>query len=276
MKKLTFTILFCLFLTATFAQTTLLTTSFEGPGFDKGWTMGVSQGIEHEPQDYPATGLDPWEKWDITETTSFGYVHSGDSAAWIGGTMYQETTHDWLMTPPIPIPEIGETTLYYWLWYHSEQMYVNKFYIMIYDVDNSSWEQAYLLANDFNSPYHYTEEYKLSLKPWKGKKIMLAFVKNGTYQMAMDDIRILNYDGDYIKDNEYVSGMKIYPNPASNCLKIELQEITNDNLSIVDVTGKIVLSETITSNNVEINISCLDSGFYIVKIGDYIEKLFVK
>lgn len=276
MKKLTFTILFCLFLTATFAQTTLLTTSFEGPGFDKGWTMGVSQGIELEPQDYPATGLDPWEKWDITETTSFGYVHSGDSAAWIGGTMYQETTHDWLMTPPIPIPEIGETTLYYWLWYHSEQMYVNKFYIMIYDVDKSSWEQAYLLANDFNSPYHYTEEYKLSLNPWKGKKIMLAFVKNGTYQMAMDDIRILNYDGDYIKDNEYVSGMKIYPNPASDCLKIELQEITNENLSIVDVTGKIVLSETITSNNVEINISCLDSGFYIVKIGDYIEKLFVK
>lgn len=276
MKKLTFTILFCFMLTAAFAQMTILSTSFEGPGFDKGWTMGVSQGIEFEPQDYPATGLDPWEKWDITETTSFGYVHSGDSAAWIGGTLYQEPTHDWLMTPMIPIPEDGETTLYYWLWYHSEQMYVNKFYIMIYDNDNSSWEQAYLLANEFNSPYHYTEEYKLSLDPWKGKKIMLAFVKNGTYQMAMDDIRILNNDHDGIKDPELVSEMKLYPNPANDCLKIELPDITNDKLSIIDVTGKIVLSETITSNNVEINISCLDSGFYIVKIGDFVDKLFVK
>ena len=80
MKKLFTTILLCFLFTAAFAQKELLSTSFEGPGFDEGWTMGVSQGINLEPQDYPATGLDPWEKWDITETTSFGYVHSGDSA----------------------------------------------------------------------------------------------------------------------------------------------------------------------------------------------------
>ena len=65
-------------------------------------------------------------------------------------------------------------------------------------------------------------------------------------------------------------------NGNDDCTILNTIQITNDNLSIVDVTGKIVLSETITSNNVEINISCLDSGFYIVKIGDYIEKLFVK
>lgn len=277
MKKISFTILFSFLLGFTaFSQKTLLSTSFEGPGFDPDWTIGVSQGINQEPHDYPATGLEPWEKWAITATTQFGYVHSGDSAAWIGGTLYDMPTHDWLMTPLVTIPEVGETTLYYWLWYHSEQMYVNKFYIMIYDNDNSSWEQAYLLANEFNSPYHYTEEYKLSLNPWKGKDVKLAFVKNGTYQMAMDDIRVVNYNSDNIQDAECVSGMKLYPNPANDCLKIELPDITNDKLSIIDVTGKIVLSETITSNNVEINISCLDSGFYIVKIGDFVDKLFVK
>lgn len=276
MKKLTFTTLFCFLLTAVFAQTTLLSTSFEGPGFDEGWTMGVSQGIELEPHDYPATGLDPWEKWAITDATPFGYVHSGDSAAWIGGTLYQEPTHDWLITPLISIPEEGEIALYYWLWYHSEQMYVNKFYIMVYDYESSSWKQAYLLANEFNSPYHYTEEYKLSLNPWKGKDVKLAFVKNGTYQMAMDDIRVVHYNSNNIQDTECISAMKLYPNPANDCLKIEVKEFTDNKLSIIDVTGKIVLSETLTSNNAEINISSLNSGFYFVKVGNYIDKLFVK
>ena len=157
MKKIYITLLLHFALIASLcAQNVLLETSFEGPGFDEGWTIGMSQGIDIPPQDYPSTGLDPWEKWDITETTSFGYVHSGDSAAWIGGTAVEEPKHDWLMTPLISIPENENAMMYYWLWYHSEMSFVNRFYIMIYDNETATWEQAYLLANEFNSPYHYT------------------------------------------------------------------------------------------------------------------------
>ena len=276
MKKLFTTILLCFLFTAAFAQKELLTTSFEGPGFDKGWTMGVSQGIELDPQDYPATGLDPWEKWDITETTSFGYVHSGDSAAWIGGTLYDVPTHDWLMTPVISIPEVGETALFYWLWYHSEAMYVNRFYIMVYDMEEESWEQAYLLANEFNSPYHYTEEYKFNLNPWKGKDVKLAFVKNGTYQMAMDDIRVVTFNNEDITDIDEIAEINIYPNPAKDFLKIEIQEYIDDNLIITDITGKTLITKAVTSNNIEIDVSSLNSGLYLIKIGGYIGKFIIK
>lgn len=276
MKKLFTTILLCFLFTAAFAQKELLSTSFEGPGFDEGWTMGVSQGINLEPQDYPATGLDPWEKWDITETTSFGYVHSGDSAAWIGGTLYDVPTHDWLMTPVISIPEVGETALFYWLWYHSEAMYVNRFYIMVYDMEEESWEQAYLLANEFNSPYHYTEEYKFNLNPWKGKDVKLAFVKNGTYQMAMDDIRVVTFNNEDITDIDEIAEINIYPNPAKDFLKIEIQEYIDDNLIITDITGKTLITKTVTSNNIEIDVSSLNSGLYLIKIGGYIGKFIIK
>lgn len=277
MKKINFTIILCLLLGLTaFSQTTLLSTSFEGPGFDEGWTMGVSQGINLAPQDYPATGLDPWEKWDITETTSFGYVHSGDSAAWIGGTLYDVPTHDWLMTPEISIPAEGETTLYYWLWYHSEAMYVNRFYIMIYDIENEIWEQGYLLANEFNSPYHYTEEYKFSLTKWKGRDIMLAFVKNGTYQMAMDDIRVLTNNPNALND-ENIAAISVYPNPANDIVKIELGDNYYDNsLTITDITGKIMMKINATSNNMEINVSHLSSGLYFIKYGDKVGKLTIE
>lgn len=277
MKKIYLALLFnlVLFISAS-AQTTLLETSFEGPGFDEGWTMGVSQAITQAPQDYPATGLDPWEKWDITDATSFGYVHSGDSAAWIGGTMYPETTHDWLMTPVISIPENDNAVINYWLWYHSEAMYINSFYIMIYDMESETWNEAYKLANDFNSPYHYTEPYKLDISEWKGKDVKIAFVKNGTYQMAMDDINIISYNNDNLNENTK-SNLMVYPNPANEILNVKIETIPNNNvLTITDVTGRIVIRTTIIDNTSNADISDLNAGIYFVTLDKYRTKLIVK
>ena len=269
MKKIYITLLLHFALIASLcAQNVLLETSFEGPGFDEGWTIGMSQGIDIPPQDYPATGLDPWEKWDITETTSFGYVHSGDSAAWIGGTAFEEPKHDWLMTPLISIPENENAMMYYWLWYHSEMSYVNRFYIMIYDNETDMWEQAYLLANEFNSPYHYTEEYKLDLNPWVGKDIKIAFVKNGTYQMAMDDIRVLSSGTDNVDDVVLSSEVEIYPNPANDFVNfdVEMNGVQSASIVINNIMGQKVISQDISDSHVCINVSDLADGIYFYSL----------
>ena len=278
MKKIYITLLLSIALIASLsAQNVLLETSFEGPGFDEGWTIGMSQGIDIPPQDYPETGLDPWEKWDITETTSFGYVHSGDSAAWIGGTAVEEPKHDWLMTPLISIPENENAMMYYWLWYHSEMSYVNRFYIMIYDNETDMWEQAYLLANEFNSPYHYTEEYKLDLNPWVGKDIKIAFVKNGTYQMAMDDIRVLSSGTDNVDDVMVSSEIEIYPNPASDIINVKMEDSDSyDIITIMDVTGRVLITEVVTSKEMQINVGALSKGLYMIKAGSVVEKIVIE
>lgn len=278
MKKIYITLLLSIALIASLsAQNVLLETSFEGPGFDEGWTIGMSQGIDIPPQDYPETGLDPWEKWDITETTSFGYVHSGDSAAWIGGTAIEEPKHDWLMTPLISIPENENAMMYYWLWYHSEMSYVNRFYIMIYDNETDMWEQAYLLANEFNSPYHYTEEYKLDLNPWVGKDIKIAFVKNGTYQMAMDDIRVLSSGTDNVDDVMVSSEIEIYPNPASDIINVKMEDSDSyDIITIMDVTGRVLITEVVTSKEMQINVGALSKGLYMIKAGSVVEKIVIE
>lgn len=278
MKKIYITLLLSIALIASLsAQNVLLETSFEGPGFDEGWTIGMSQGIDIPPQDYPETGLDPWEKWDITETTSFGYVHSGDSAAWIGGTAIEEPKHDWLMTPLISIPENENAMMYYWLWYHSEMSYVNRFYIMIYDNETDMWEQAYLLANEFNSPYHYTEEYKLDLNPWVGKDIKIAFVKNGTYQMAMDDIRVLSSGTDNVDDVMVSSEIEIYPNPASDIINVNMEDSDSyDIITVMDVTGRVLITEVVTSKEMQINVGALSKGLYMIKAGSVVEKIVIE
>lgn len=278
MKKIYITLLLSIaFIAGLSAQEVLLETSFEGPGFDEGWTIGVSQGINLSPEDYPATGLEPWEKWDITESTAFGYVHSGDSAAWIGGTMYDEPTHDWLMTPLLSIPENADITLYYWLWYHSEAMYVNRFYIMIYDYATEAWEQGYLLANEFNSPYHYIEEYKFDLTPWKGKDIKIAFVKNGTYQMAMDDIRIVYRSTESLDEVNSISEINIYPNPANDVVNIKIESYESDDvITIMDISGRTLIAETVTNNEMKVDVSNLSKGLYIIKVGEIVKKIVIE
>lgn len=278
MKKIYITLLLSIALIAGLSgQNVLLETSFEGPGFDDGWTIGMSQGIDIPPQDYPATGLDPWEKWDITETTSFGYVHSGDSAAWIGGTAVEEPKHDWLMTPLISIPENENAMMYYWLWYHSEMSFVNRFYIMIYDNETDMWEQAYLLANEFNSPYHYTEEYKLDLNPWVGKDIKIAFVKNGTYQMAMDDVRVLSSGTDNVDDVMISSEIEVYPNPANDIINVKMEDSDSyDIITVMDVTGRVLITEVVTSKEMQINVGALSKGLYMIKAGSVVEKIVIE
>lgn len=275
MRKALFTLLLStLFIVSAWSQTTLLSTGFENGDFDEGWTIGVSQAITELPGEY-GTNLEPWEKWAVTD--DFRYVHTGTYGAWIGGTLYQETTHDWLMTPEIEIPVNGETQLYYWLWYHSEQQYTNYFYIMVYDLETEAWEQVYLLGNAFNSPYHYTEEYSFDLTPWAGKQIKLAFVKNGTYQMAMDDIRVEFTPSVNVSDKTTTKTFNLYPNPAKDIVTIDVTDIADDKQIIVtNVLGNVVMTKTIDNNHTTLSVSDLSKGVYFVKIGESIQKLTIQ
>ena len=65
-----------------------------------------------------------------------------------------------------------------------------------------------------------------------------------------------------ITNNQQVS---VYPNPASNNFVIETTSTEKQQLQIVDVTGKIVLSQTITSKTT-IDASLLSDGVYNITI----------
>ncbi len=75
------------------------------------------------------------------------------------------------------------------------------------------------------------------------------------------------------------SELIVYPNPARDYIKIKsLKGSYNYDVSILTISGKLVLRENIRSNEsgeIKIDISKLDSGFYIVKISNKILK-FVK
>lgn len=169
-----------------FSQDVIFTNDFEVPIDQTQWTIGMSENIQDAPSEYPGD-LDPWEMWDIT--TEPTYVHSGNSAGFIGGTLTLEDKYDWLVSPEFMVPMDSNTNLNYWMWYQaSGPSNWTWLYIMVYDVSEGTWEIGDLVLYEETVYLYYDQEYSFNLSAWEGKDIKIAFVKRGTYQFALDDV----------------------------------------------------------------------------------------
>ena len=89
----------------------------------------------------------------------------------------------------------------------------------------------------------------------------------------------LNYDTDVvgISDFEENKRIKIYPNPTTEQLKIELGELKIENVEIMDVLGRTLnnCQLSILNSQLIIDVSPLTSGIYFLKINNKVFK-FVK
>lgn len=65
------------------------------------------------------------------------------------------------------------------------------------------------------------------------------------------------------------NNFSIYPNPASEILNISIAkelDLTNAKISLVDISGRIILNQSINSTETTINIKHLPSGVYVLKL----------
>lgn len=77
-----------------------------------------------------------------------------------------------------------------------------------------------------------------------------------------------------IVSNE-ISKMVLYPNPASEQLRIENDKVI-ETLEIIDITGKCISKRSVGSNNCEINVNNLASGMYFIRIMDKNQQFSIK
>ena len=60
---------------------------------------------------------------------------------------------------------------------------------------------------------------------------------------------------------------KLFPNPVNSTITIEIPEmIGNADLSVMNLSGRVVLSRPITGNKTQIDISTLPAGVYFVRV----------
>lgn len=79
-----------------------------------------------------------------------------------------------------------------------------------------------------------------------------------------------------VRDQEKVQ-FSVFPNPTTEVLNVAFEENINKEYTIYDRSGRYVLSGAVdNTNNTQINVSSLQSGTYILKIGATVNKFIKK
>lgn len=83
-----------------------------------------------------------------------------------------------------------------------------------------------------------------------------------------------------INDPQFANATKLYPNPANSVLNVVIPEHADvTNYSIIDISGKILLTGNINQTETSINVEDLSAGTYIVKLNGpqaQAAKMFIK
>jgi hypothetical protein len=93
------------------------------------------------------------------------------------------------------------------------------------------------------------------------------------YQIHFDDLDLTSVVSTAEIEN---IEMDIYPNPTNNVLNIKSDlKYIGTNYSVIDNSGKVVLTDLITSNLTTINTELLSEGIYLLSAGDNIKRKFI-
>ena len=71
-----------------------------------------------------------------------------------------------------------------------------------------------------------------------------------------------------IKETELNISLLIFPNPTADNLTLEIKDYNNEKLSfqLLDIQGKLLASEVITTSKTQINLSDLSTGTYLINL----------
>jgi hypothetical protein len=105
--------------------------------------------------------------------------------------------------------------------------------------------------------------------------VTVRVYKTGSASMADTLNWIIKTNAVGVEEISAASPVKIYPNPASDKLNIQLPNAGNAEVNITDASGRIIFSPRVSAGNNSIDISALAQGFYVININTP-EKKFTK
>ena len=80
-----------------------------------------------------------------------------------------------------------------------------------------------------------------------------------------------------MEDYTPTQSLKIYPNPTTNCVYVELgdnwKNFKSKSVLVYDLHGKCVLRQSVTDTSIQIDMSNYPSGFYLIRIGNSVGKV---
>ncbi|GAB4329395.1 MAG: hypothetical protein Kow00127_21780 [Bacteroidales bacterium] len=253
------------------AQTTAVQlVEIESEGFDQDWGLWTRISL---------TGEQEWSR-----NNSYGL--NGSPCAAMSGYSNQNyfENDDWLISPPLDFTQYINEKLTFW----NAQNYNGPALEALVSTDydgGADPTQATWTPLDFNASaggFEWTESGAIDLSGYESDQVYVAFRFTSTNSSSatweLDNITITGEMEIGIAEHEGVPAL-LYPNPASDQIRI----LDNDNrftrIEISDLAGRVVLSETITGNQA-IRIKELPAGVWLVRLTgnkqQHIEKLIIR
>jgi len=207
-----------------------------------------------------------------TDPTSYAYsTHSGIGCAFSesfsltnGGVLFPD---NYLITPPFTVTD-QKNQLIWWVSPHGIPGMEGDHYsvsISITGTDPLDFIELFsedILFQDFNLRV-------LSLNDYIGKKARIAFRhywSRDKWQVKIDDVAVVP-EGTYTSVDEVSkdSDLNIYPNPARDIIKINSSDVIK-RVDVYNTLGTVVNTKIANAANLQLNVSHLPQGMYIIKV----------
>ena len=137
---------------------------------------------------------------------------------------------------------------------------------------NLAWDSTYILfggvwqladaSTEADTSYNYNF--------WTNSNGLGFPVVQVEYEPEFDAYSITWLKNIVTSDNEVFNGpaMEMFPNPASDYLKLRFEEAQSGSVEIFDMTGKLVASQELNSSEIQIQVSGLGAGTHLLVIKD--------
>jgi len=195
--------------------------------------------------------------------------------------------NDWLYTAPLQMKQGKKYDLEFYI--HTLMDYSTG---LVYNEEISIWAGNGRVSSSMTDSLVYANVNTSA--EWKKVTATYTPTANGVYYfgfhaisvaaqyvLLVDDVKISESSINGIDDQKTVTGLRIYPNPATNYFVIDLpSDISSKaNVTVIDVLGKVVNSQSLESG-ASIDITGLSNGVYLVRVEvdgkSFTRKIFIK
>jgi len=213
-----------------------------------------------------------WTPHNVTGDQAWeSYTYNDNTFAKMSG--YSSGSHaneDWLVSPELDFTGFISGNFTFDNAYKYDG---NPLLLMVStDYDGSSspetftWNDISGSANWSDGNYDWVSS-DVDLSEYLGQKIYLAFKYTSTDDASstweVDNLFVFGVKATGVDENN-AGNVSIYPNPATGYFN--LSSNLNGTLTMIDISGRVVLSKEIVSGNNTIDISTLTNGIYISNV----------
>lgn len=282
--------------TETFINKVQVLENVANPNYANPFSEGFEDGSTFDADWVVVNSANDVSRWEMITSTAY----SGANSAGIMNFGKSAPLTDELISPAYDLTTITSPTLTFRL-HFSNVITANydKLVVSISSTCGKAWQQLYsrsassnLSTVTGNNASSYIPEVA-SEEEWRLEKINImnswanatvrfkfAFTSGGGNNIFIDDVNIDGVGTTGLAKNSAASQIKIFPNPAKEELQVKWQSLekTSGHIEILDVLGRVCLSQKINEreNEMQLNIKSLENGVYFIRITQSNATFYIK